>query len=159
MNDADSKKLGALNWQHRSLLREVGIKDKYLKELQAKVKEQDREIAGLREEIDQAWKSRDMHCEGRQKAEAELAKWTRKHDNVDLQALREQAAGSYSLAAQGAYINGLEVHLRQAEARVEQLEKLYRHTHVGPDRMCAECELDLTDSLHVRAVLAEKEKE
>ena len=46
----------------------------------------------------------------------------------------------------------------KAEARVEELEKLYRHTHVGPNRMCAECELDLTDALHVRAVPAEKEK-
>lgn len=47
-------------------------------------------------------------------AEAELAKWTRKHDDADLQALREQANQS-SLAAKQAYINGLEHKVRHLE--------------------------------------------
>ena len=57
------------------------------------------------------------------KAEAELAKWTCKHDNIDLQTLREQADNSYSFAAHGAYINGLEHHLKHAEERGAEAER------------------------------------
>lgn len=61
------------------------------------------------------------------KAEAELAKWTRKHDNVDLQDLKEQSEaphpGSHPYAAYQAYINGLECHLRQVEERGVEAER------------------------------------
>ena len=54
--------------------------------------------------------------------ETELLKWTRKHDNADLQELKEQAENVYSIAAQAAYINALECHLKQAEVKIEQLQ-------------------------------------
>lgn len=67
------------------------------------------------------------------KAEAELSKWTRKHDDVDLQELREQFKNSYSLGAQRAYINGLECHLRQAKERGTELDNLFdiQQTRMG----------------------------
>jgi len=69
------------------------------------------------------------------KAEAELAKWTRKHDKIDLRALREQAAGSHSLAAHAAYINGLETHLRQAEALVAAHEEEIAELRVSRQKL------------------------
>lgn len=53
----------------------------------------------------------------------ELAKWTRKHDDADLQGMKKQA-DQPSLAAKQAYINALVYYLRHAEDENKRLREL-----------------------------------
>ena len=171
MNDAYSKKLEEMKRRAQTTVFTTDVDKDHLSHgdiicLIDKVKEQDREIDYQRRHRKWALKQcriwqrhfcfyKDdavrFHSDRADKAEAELRRATRGYRarinelEMDSEVLREAGLQATD-------------DLLKAEARVEQLEKLYRHTHVGPNRMCAKCELDLTDALHVRAVLAEKEK-
>ena len=68
MNPSDSKKLEKIKWQYMSLLQEVAVKDKYIKELQQKIIEKDQEIDAL---LQQA-ADREMWKAAAEKAEAEI---------------------------------------------------------------------------------------
>ena len=64
----------------------------------------------------------------------ELAKWTRKHDDADLQGMKKQA-DQPSLAAKQAYINALVYYLRHAEAENKRLREALKYiafTTPGP---------------------------
>lgn len=72
-------------------------------------------------------------------AHERLAAYEWPHDDADLQAAREQAEGSDSLAAKGVYISALEHHLRQAQERLAEYEVDIRtavNTDDGTGRLC-----------------------
>lgn len=110
------------------------------KELAEIISEKDKEIAEqfsracavtkelrekMRKDADEWEKLAQRLLERAEKAEAELAKWTRKHDDKDLQEMREQAS-QLSLTAKQFYINALEHHLRHEQAENAVLRERLR---------------------------------
>ncbi len=78
----------------------------------------------------------------------ELEKWTRKHDDEDLQFLKEQA-NQMALAPKQAYINGLEHKVRHMETELEQeREKV---------RALAKCLADIKADTSIGKLVVEEE--
>ena len=160
MNDADSKKLEEIeaarvikynftmeNWAMKPIRDDL----QDMAWLISTVKEKEQEIERLEMIIKsdrntwttklydscKLWKNR------AEKAKAELAKWTKPHDDADLQALKEQA-DQHSLAAQRAYINGLDYHLRHTQAALADFKKAHAAYGVEAEKQIDEQQDELS---------------